>query len=263
MKNFKDYLAESAKSYGFVIKFATKPTDEQIGIIESYLKRYDLREISKPSLIEDAHKDFIDIPYRQVHSMNVTLGMPISQYILLQELKIAANISEKLMVVRSSNEPIEIYSQFDQWSRKTDADAKKDDEISGPRLSTDREYTAAEQPQADPLFGDEYNKKLLTYLAGVAESRPTMNVDPPAPLFSWLQMEDVAPGEPMQDTSNFNSHIKDAPMPIVDGNDTEPVDEKFMNSSGTMSDDAIPSVKFYKSEKTGKVTQVQKPTEKN
>jgi len=263
MKNFRDYLSESSKAHVYFIKFAVRPTDEQVKTIESWLKKYDLVNSDGPVLIEDNHKDFIDVHNRQVHSMKVTLGMPVSQYILLQDLKDAANISEKMMAVRSSNEPIELYSQFDAWERQAEAKAKADGEVAGARLSTDREYHAAEQPPADDLFGNEYNKKLLTYLAGVAESRPTMEVDPPAPLFSWIQMEDVAPGEPMQDTSNFNAHIKGAPMPISSGNDDAPVDDKWLNNAGTMSNDAIPQVKFFKDPKTGKAKQVLKPVEKN
>ena len=262
MKNFRDYLAESAKSYVYFIKFATKPADEQVGTIESWLKRYDLKELVAPVVVDDNHKDFIDVQNRNVHSMKVVLGVPISQYILLQDLKDAANVSEKLMVVRSQNEPIEMYSQFDAWERKADAEADKKNEISAARLSTDREYADAEQPKTDDLFGNEYNNKLLTYLAGVADSRPTMEVDPPAPLFSWIQMEDIAPGEPRQDTTNFNTHIKGAPMPITKGDDSTPVDSKWLNNTGTMSDDAIPQVKFFKDPKTGKAKQVLKPMEK-
>jgi hypothetical protein len=262
MKNFRDYLAESAKSYVYFIKFAVKPASEQVENIESWLKRYDLKEFTSPTLVDDNHKDFIDVQNRNVHSMKIVLGLPISQYILLQDLKNVANVSEKLMAIRGENEPIELYSQFDAWERKTDREAAEDGEVPGSRLSTDREYTSAEQPQVDDLFGNEYNKKLLTYLAGVAEARPTMNVDPPAPLFSWIQMEDIEPGEPRQDTANFNAHIKGAPMPITDGNDSVPVDGKWTNNQGTMSDDAIPQVKFFKDSKTGKAKQVLKPTEK-
>lgn len=262
MKNFKDYLAESDKSYVYFIKFAIKPSNEQLENIETWLKRYDLKQITSPESIEDNHKDFIDVQNRNVHSMKIVLGAPVSQYILLQDLKNTANMSEKIMAVRSENEPIEVYSQFDAWERKAEADAAKRGEANGPQLSVDREYTDAEQPPADDLFGNEYNKKLLTYLAGIAGSRPTMNVDPPAPLFSWIHMEDIEPGEPHQDTSNFNAHIKGAPMPITDGKDSSPINAQWLNNTGTMSDDAIPKVKFFKDMKTGKAKQVLKPMEK-
>ena len=102
------------------------------------------------------------------------------------------------------------------------------------RLSTNREYDAAEQPPAGQLFGNEYNKGLLKYLAGVADSRPSMEVHPSAPLFSWLQMEDIEPGEPMQDTSDFNAQFN-TPKPVTKGDNKEPVDNHYVNSKGTMS----------------------------
>lgn len=263
MKNFKDYLAESARSYDFVVKFAVEPSKEQITAIESWLKRYDLRELSTPTLVENNHMEFIDVPNKHVYDMRVVIGVPISQYILAQDLKSVANIPEKFLVVRSSNEPIQQYSTIDQWERAVNHDAEDSGDVPAARLSTEREYTDAEQPVVkDQLFGDEYNKKLLTYLAGVSDSRPSMEVDPPAPLFSWIQMEDIAPGEPHQDPSNFNAHIKGAPMPVASGNDEPPVSEEFLERTGAMSDNARPVVKFYKTA-DGKAKQVVKPVEKN
>lgn len=164
------------------------------------------------------------------------------------------------MVVRSQNEPIEQYARYDVWSRQQDAEEKAQGLNPGARLSTDREYLAAEQPTVDPLFGNEYNKKLLSYLAGVADSRPTMNANAPAELFSWLQMEDIAPGEPKQDTSDFNAHL-DTPKPVAKGDLKEPISTKMLTNNGAMSDNAVPVVKFYKDPTTGKAKQVIQPAE--
>jgi hypothetical protein len=262
MKEFIEYLAESTRSYAFTIKFAKQPTEEQVSILEAWLDKYDLKEWSRPTLIKENHKDFIDQPNREVYAMDVVLGLPVSQYILLQDLTRAANISEKFMVVRSHNEPIEQYSRYDVWKRQQDALEKKQGMEQGPRLSTDRLYSPAEQPIVDPLFGNQYNEKLLSYLANVSETRPTDHIDSAQPLFSWLQLEDVTPGEPIQDTSDFNAHIK-TPKPTSKGEKTEPVQTKFVNNNGEMSDNSIPRVRFYKDPITGKAKQVIKPMEKN
>jgi len=254
MKNLKEYLAEGKKTYGFVVKFAVKPTNEQVAAMETWLKRYDLSEFTEPTHLVSDHLDFIDIPNKEVHMMRVVLGMPISQYILLQDLRSVINLAEKLMVVRSDNEPVERYAHLDALERQIDAKAKADGEVQAARLSTDREYLKAEQPGANNLFGDEYNRKLLSYLAGVKDTRPTMHVDPPAPLFSWIQMEDVAPGEPHQDLSDFNAHIGGV-KPATSGGDDPPIQEKNTTNTGTMSDDTVPTVKFLKNAKTGKARQ--------
>lgn len=262
MKNFVDYLAESTKTYSFYIKFAVKPDDDQIARIESRLKAYDLREMTDPTVVtDDNHKDFIGVKNRNVHSMKVTIGVPVTQYLLLQDIQASCGIAESLLAVRSANEPIELYSQTDAWNRQTDREAREDGLDKGSRLTTDRFYDDAEQPPVTDLFGDQYNKKLLQYLAGVADSRPSKHYDPPAPLFSWIQMEDVEPGLPMQDTSNFNAHIKDAPMPASTATDDHPVDQDMINSQGQMSDNSIPQVKFFRSE--GKLKTIVKPTEGN
>lgn len=257
MKLFTDYLVESTKNHNYVIKFAEKPTDEQLNIIETWLKKYDLQGMSAPALVEYAHKDFIDVPNKQVHVMEITLGSPVSSYILLQDLKSATNISEKMMIVRGAEEPVERAAQFDSWARAEDAKAKEDDCIPAPKLSTDREYLAAEQPQTEPLYGNEYNKKLLSYLAGVAATRPTIEIDPPAPLFTWLKMKDAEVREPQQDITDFNAE-HDTPKPVSKViSDITPVNKKHLNTHGSMSDSAIPSVRIY-TNKTGGLKQVVK-----
>jgi hypothetical protein len=262
MLSFKRYLSEGAKDYPFVIKFAIKPSDDQVAIIETWLKRFDLKSFSPVKIVEHDTQDFIAVPNRTVYSTNIVLGCPISQYILLQDLKTAANISEDLMVVRSANEPIEVYAEQDVWTRTENDKAKAQGKVSGPRLSTDREYTKAEQTPAVPLYGNEYNKKLLSYLAGVEESRPSMEVEPSAPLFSFIKMkEDISPGEPQQDTSDFNAHI-DTPKPTSKGSKKDPIKQEFVGLQDQTSDNAIPDVKFYKKAKTGKLSQVVKPVKK-
>lgn len=260
MKTFKDYLEESTKNYQYVIKLAMAPTDKQLELIETFLKRYDLRKMEGPRKASN-DDNFIDITNRQVHEIVAEIGVPVSQYILLQDLKSAVNISENFMVVRSMNEPIELYSQVNAWNKEIDDEVAKDGDINGSRLSTDREYRQEEQPPVTDLFGNEYNKKLLAYLAGVADARPTKNVDPPAPLFSWIKLKDVEQQEPKQDTADFNGHI-DSVKPVSNGDTTQPVDSKWTTNSGTMSDDSIPTVRFLKNQETGKSRQIVKPSEK-
>ena len=261
MKRLTEYIAESAGNHAYVVKFAECPTQEQVNIIGTWLKKYDLKSITSAEMIEEDHFDFIDVPNRQPYAMRVSLGMAISPYVLLQDLKIAANISEKFLVVRNENDPLEHEAAHDSWKRLQDLEAKTQDKEHAARLSTDREYIDVEQPPVDHLFGDEYNKKLLTYLAGVARSRPTMEKEPAAPLFSWIQMEDVAPGEPRQDTADFNAHLN-TPKPVSTGSDIAPVDSTYLNSKGTMNDDSIRKVKFFKDPTTGKATQVVQPARK-
>jgi hypothetical protein len=126
MKTFADYFTESARTHKFVVKFAIKPAEDQVLRIESRLKSYGLREMTAPVMVNDETKDFIGIKNRNVHSMDVVLERPATQYMLLQDLQAACGISESLLAVRSANEPIEIYSQRDVWARETNAKAQED-----------------------------------------------------------------------------------------------------------------------------------------
>lgn len=262
MKKFKEYLAESSKKYSFVIKFASKPSDETINSIETWLKKYDLIDMSSLTAIENSQKDFIDITDKDVHQMSIIIGMPISQYILLQDIKSAANIPEKCIVVRSDNEPIEQYSSFNSWERTVNKDAVDDGLVPAARISTSSTYTNEEEPVVkDQLFGDEYNKKLLSYLKNIENERATDQVDPPAPLFSWLSMKNADDREPAQDITDFNANI-DSLKPATTGSKEPPISDTFLTNSGTISDNALPSVKFFKNEKTGATKQVLKPVEK-
>jgi hypothetical protein len=260
MKNFKSYLTENAASHVYVIKFAQEPTQEQIQIIEAWLQRFDLLNSTKITMIENDTKDFIDIPNRQIYAFEVTLGTPVSQYILLQDLKTAANISEKYMVVRSALEPIQQYAEYDSWNRAQNKIMKDKGLVPAARLSTDREYTAAEQPLVTDLFGDSYNRKFLDYLSAVADAREDMTVTPSAPLFDWIK-EDISPGEPHQDTSNFNAHIK-APQSSKKGKMEKPIDKNMLSSHGEFNDNAVPNVKFAQKASTGKKQAMVQPLRK-
>lgn len=261
MKRLKQYLAENTTKYVYFVKFANKPTDDQVESIKSFLKKYDLVSMSNPELVDNG-SDFIDLPDRSVHSCKIEICMPIGQAVLFQEIKNASDISEKLIVLRSENEPIEQYAQFLNWENSVNSEQKDKGNVPSALLGVDREYFKDEQPNATDLYGNEYNKKLLTYLAGVANSRPTTNVEPPAPLFSWLDMLKVEPQEPVQSAVDYNANIPGAPQVITKGELVEPVDPMFMTSSGAMSNASQPTTRFFRNEKTGELISVKKPVEK-
>jgi hypothetical protein len=247
MKNFIDYLLESVKEFNYVIKFAEQPTPEQTEIIETWLKRFNLIEMSKPVLQEDNTLDFTDVNNRQVYACNIKLGVPVSSYVLLQDLRTAANMNEKMIHVRGEHEPVENYANYEMWSKIQDDLATKDGMVNAPRLSTDREYLDIEQPPVTDVFGDEYNKKFLSYLAGVQNERPTMNIDPPAPIFSWIKMPKLD-----VDAVDFNKDF-DGPKPATKGTATQPIDPKFLERHGGMSNAATTQpIKLKVDPKTGK-----------
>ena len=249
MKTFKQYLAESTIPQYFAIKLAIKPTDEQLTVIEDMLKRYDLLDVQSPEEIQDTD-DFFDIPHHAIYCILCQLGMPVSSYVLMQDIRAALNINEKYIVIRASNEAFELESADVTFYATADKKAKELDMTSRARLSTDREYDPNEQPVVTDLYGNNYNKNLLDYLAGIAENRPTSEVDSASPLFSWLQMNAVAKQEPLQDTADFNAGY-DTPKPVLKSKGLKVIDPKLTGRYGNLDDHATQNVKFLKT-KAGK-----------
>lgn len=249
MKSFKQYLSESAKEHHFVIKLMMEPSDDQIDAIESLLKKYDLIDLSKPVKLEKDDIDFSDVANKNIYQMVATLGMPLTSYILMQNLRNVLNISEDYIVVRTMNEPVEVYAEEAEdhgaayhWDK--DADLKP-----ASRLSTDRFYDDAEQPLVTDLYGDDYNKKLLDYLRKVEDDRITDHYEAPAPLFSWIDMDKIMASNEVQ-PDDFNDRF-DTPKPVSKGKgkDSAPVAPHFLGPNGNLDDAASPTVKIMKDAK--------------
>lgn len=244
MKSFKQYLAESVRESRYVIKLAMEPSDDQLDAIESYLTRYDLVDISKPSKTLNDKIDFYNSAHKNVWQIVVTTGMPLNPYVTMQGLRNAINIPEDYIVVRSSNEPIELEANDDTFDDEASAIAQKDGLKPAARLSTDRFYDDAEQPLVTDVFGDDYNKKLLDYLRDVADDRVTDHYEAPAPLFSWIDMDKAMAANEVQ-PDDFNKDF-DTPKPVSKGKGKAetPVDPVFLGRGGNFDDGAANKVKI-------------------
>ena len=255
MKTFKQYLAESLKSYYFVVKLTVKPTDEHLQTIETILKKYDLLDMSSPTELVGDKYDFMDTPYRAIYAVTCQLGSPVSNYILMNELRFALNINEKFIVVRTSNEPIELYSEDLEFKREADIEAANDGFTSRARLDTDQFYDNVEQPLVKDVYGDAYNKKFLDYLANIKANRPTMDRQESSPLFTWIQMKEVEPLEPKQDLSDFNKQFN-GPKPITKSKGdiiANPIDPSNLGTYSNFDDRVTQNYRLYKNDKGKKV----------
>jgi len=261
MKSFRKYISESSQSYHYIIKTIHDLDDAQINTVVSHLKKYDLIYVGAKEKQNDPYT-FMDNLNKIVFSIDVEVGMPVSSYVLMQELHSALNLAEKDIVVRGAGEPALVASQDSLFRAKANADAEKDGLVARSRLSTDRFYDDAEQPPTEDVYGNAYNKKLLGYLANVAATRPSYEVEPSAPLFSWIKMKDAKGSSDLntdQDTSDFNKHI-DTPKPIYvksDMIDEDPINPSYTGAMGNFDDGVTRDIALYKNEKTGdKVTAI-------
>lgn len=255
MKSFKQYLAESTREYGYVIKLAQQPTDEQCDAVERYLHQFGLVEITKPMQLEGDALDFADIQNHSVYQINFVTTMPLSSYITMEGLRDVLNVPEKLIVVRTAVEPVELNADRHMIELGFNQKAREMGLSPGARLSTDRLYDPIEQPVVTDAFGNSYNKKFLDYLADVKATRPSDEYEPSAPLFSWLQMKDVKDREPVQDKADFNAGYS-APKPVskAQGKAEPPIAATALGPDGNFDDGSKHLYRFFTDKDGKKVT---------
>jgi len=245
MISFKKYIAESTGEYGYVLKLAMEPSEAQVNTVESLLRNYQLVDISKPTKVEDERFDFFDVPTRDVWTVKFVTAMPVSSYIIMQHLRDALDVSEKYIIVRTATEPVELEAEDERFKNDAAGEANEKGFTMASRLSTDRHYEDAEQTPVTGVYGDAYNKELLAHLAGIKASRKSDEIEPAAPLFSWLDMKKVTPAEPIQDASDFNAHL-DTPKPVSGkGSDKAPIDTTALGAHGNFDDGATRNFKLY------------------
>lgn len=254
MKSLKNYIAESTKMYIYYIKVPMKLSDSQMNDIESVLKSYQLVDFGKQIQIPDDKFDFFDIPDKDVHSIRFVTNMALSSYIIMQSIRHILNIQEKLIVIRGVNEPVELEAELQKFKQDVATEVKDSGFTFASRLDTDRTYDPAEQPDITDVFGNDYNKNLLSYLASIKDDRKSTEFEPHSALFSWVDMKKVKPGEPIQDIADFNAHL-DTPKPTTGKSKKMAIDSRVVGANGNFDDGAANKIAFYKN-KQGKKTSI-------
>lgn len=197
MKSFYHYLAESVKEYRFRIKSLAPIDDHFIKLVDQTLFKYGVKNISKPKKLmpQKAPLDFREKELAEIHIIDVVLETPASSFVLATDLRAALKLLDTQLVVRGENEPRELEaSAIEEIQKDSESKAKLNDPM----------YEDEDQP-AEVAFGDEYNKKLLDYLA---QGRANSDTDVPAieeikkvAKFSWLNPKDKNIAD------DFNSEI--------------------------------------------------------
>lgn len=200
MKNFYHYLAENQREYSYRIKLAQPVSDANMDAIERVLHRYDVLEVGKPrkTIMQHNPMDFHGMGLIEVHILDVKTSRPAVSYQLALDIAAALKVGENRVVVRGSNEPIELQNR---------AMEELLGEEPQPAL-LGREEPAVEQSDS---YGDGYNKRLLDYLAqsrandAAADAHETT---PKSNLFGWLNSKDAV------ESDDFNSQF-DTVKPVA------------------------------------------------
>ena len=237
------------KEYGYRIKTITELTDGQMKAMEDVLRRFEMvdMEMGKRTILQKNPVDFPDIDYAEIYSYDIKTNLPVSAFLLQQELRVALDTPDKFIVVRSMNDPIEIEAARLRDNEEMDVKAAEKGLMDAPLLSTESEYPEG-SIDGKELYGNEYNSGFLSHLAQITKIGQEEE-NRPAPLFGWLEVNKEFPPE------DFNADIKDAPKSI----------HRFSNFVDSMKDNtttlgvavANPAEKLYRDGK-GKIVKMEK-----
>lgn len=162
-KSFVSYVAEVKKEYKYVLKFAVNDmTDGMIDILESSLKRYELKEASafRKTPIQESPLDFPNVRNTAVYICNITMAYPASLDFLRTFICNSLGISPGLLAVYSENDPRQI--ETDLYIDRTSPEYKAKYKT---RLGSDYEQTGV------PEYGEKYNVGFLQELEKVRKER--------------------------------------------------------------------------------------------
>lgn len=255
MKSLKDYLTESQQIHEYIIRFAQKPSDVDMDMLEDVLKKFDLQDCSAPERIQNTDLDFFDIPYREIYQVRVATSVKLSPYVLLQDLRTALNLNEKQLRVRGANDPMQAEAEQAEWQLQDKQDAIKKSWRPQAHLSTERDYMSQEQPASPVAYGNDYNKNLLSYLNAIAQDRAPNHVDAENQLFGWLDMDKHKKANPDAEATDFNSQY-DTPKAQQKPSKDFPM-APWLLGTNTFSNAAQPKIKAWRDDKDRSHVQVQ------
>lgn len=166
--SFVTYVAEAKTEYKYVLKFAVhEMTDAMIDMLESCLKKYDLKSASafRKTPIQESPLDFPNIKNTAVFICDLTLGYPGSLDFLRTFLCSSMGISPQQLAVYSENDPRQI--ETDLYLDRNSEEFKSKYKT---RLGSDYEEEEV------PAYGEKYNTSFLQELEKVSKERNVTKV---------------------------------------------------------------------------------------
>jgi hypothetical protein len=174
MKTFYDYLNDTMREYRYRIRTVQKIDDEALARIEYILAKYNLLSIERPkkTILQARPLDFVTMPAAEVYIVDIITNLPVSPFIVQQELSHGLNIAHDMIIVRSDYDPSEIQVQRQEEEELVADIAMSKGYATGALLSSDPSYPEYVDPTGGvPIAGQEYNNNFLRYLAKVAADR--------------------------------------------------------------------------------------------
>jgi hypothetical protein len=109
MKNFKDFLTESKKTYKFLIKVAGELPEGFAAGLERNLEKFELVKLSAPKRtpIQETPLDFPQMQNMEVHVFEAEVNYPTTTHVLQNYLADNCAIAKNRWVIRGENDPLE------------------------------------------------------------------------------------------------------------------------------------------------------------
>jgi hypothetical protein len=119
MSLFKQYIAESVKTYNFKIKIAGDLREDMVEQMNSAMSKYDCDSVGKGKRtpIQEAPLDFPEMKNTHVTIFDVSCRYPVTSHVLTQYLAEKLKISTSCIRVRSPGEESEIELNFNGQKR--------------------------------------------------------------------------------------------------------------------------------------------------
>ena len=163
MKTFKEYLAESKKTYPFRLKVAGELPENFINELKNCIGKANPTIIEKSkSPIQATPLDFPELSNVEVHTFEVVCEYPITAPEIAEHVKWF--VPESNFRIRNGNDAGEVEHNT------------VDMEPSGVALLDDAQYKEAAKVNHKDYFGDDFNKSFLKDLAKAAKDRKTEGV---------------------------------------------------------------------------------------
>jgi hypothetical protein len=160
MKTFKEYLAESKKTYSFKVKVAGELPEKFQENLKTHLDRCKVVTLEKISTtpIQKNPVDFPEMENKEVSIFEVVCEYPITAPEISATVK-SMGIDENCFRVRGSGEPSEVEQLL------------ADNKPSGESLLNDSQYKDEGKINHKDYFGDDFNKGFLKDLSKAAKDR--------------------------------------------------------------------------------------------
>jgi hypothetical protein len=233
--NFKQYLAESEKTYKFRIKTVATVDKEMLRKIEQYLSKFNLIKVfpTTKTILQKHPLDFSpNIKDMEVYIVDVEMGLPVSSFIMEKELTSLLGLSGGYLLVRGEHDALETQIDATQQAQDIADQAAKKGLGASTLLSTESVYPDADQTaQGTNYYGNEYNGRFLKYLKDESATRKEkQKVEAPAPLFSWLDYEKL--DHTPDDDQEFNKDLEKFGLKAADKDAMVPGDTGAFTDAG-------------------------------